>query len=398
VGVGRGQDNEVSGACERLNVLQRVLVSGAFASCVAAGSGWAGGEPTRAAAVPEQGIRLLDEGGICDGVTDDSKAIARALERAKALRLPVIIPKGKCAFGDIIRVDSAALTGSGDDSVLHSLNWRRAAIFMSGAAPSVSNVKLTGVPAPSRQAPWEMTKITVFGATDFVIDHVTIEGAPAAGIQTADQPNRGRITNNVIRNTLSDSIHLTGGASNILVESNLIEYSGDDGIAVVSYMKDPVRVNNITARNNVVRNNRFGRNMSVVGGSQVLYENNLLQGNLAGLACLYIAQEGGGMPTKGNDEVRAEYNTIQNCGGGPSGHGGALIYSEGLQANNNILLRYNDFQQKGQTGIRIYSSGNHGVILEGNRISNASPALNISTPGVTVKPYSSGAVGYTNGR
>jgi hypothetical protein len=371
-------------------VLARALVSGALASCIAAASGVAIGDP--------QGIRLVDEGATCDGATDDSKAIARALERAKAARLPVIVPKGTCAFGDIIRVDSVALTGYGDDSVLHSLNWRRAAIFMSGASPSVSNMKLTGVAAPSRQAPWEMTRITVFGATDFVIDHVTIEGSPAAGIQTAEQPNRGRITNNVVRNTLSDGIHMTGGASNILVESNLIENSGDDGIAVVSYLKDAVRVNNITARNNVVRNNRFGRNMSVVGGSQVLYQNNLLQNNLAGLACLYIAQEGGAMPTKGNDTVTAEYNTIQNCGSARTSHGGALIYSDGLQPNNNIRLRYNDFQQQGQTGIRIYGDRNHGVILEGNRISNASTPLSISTPGVTVKPFSAGVVGYTNTR
>jgi hypothetical protein len=148
----------------------------------------------------------------------------------------------------------------------------------------------------------------------------------------------------------------------------------------------------------VVRNNRFGRNMSVVGGSQVLYQNNLLQGNLAGLACLYIAQEGGAMPTKGNDTVTAEYNTIQNCGGAHTSHGGALIYSDGLQPNNNISLRYNDFQQQGQTGIRIYSGWNYGVTLEANRFTNANPPLSISTAGVTVKPYSSGAVGYIGER
>ena len=89
-----------------------------------------------------------------------------------------------------------------------------------------------------------------------MIDHVTIEGSPAAGIQTAQKPTRGRITNNTIRNTLSDSIHMTDGASHHHGGENLIENSGDDGIAVVSYKHDSARVNNITARNNMVRNNK----------------------------------------------------------------------------------------------------------------------------------------------
>ncbi|NPC57475.1 right-handed parallel beta-helix repeat-containing protein [Caenimonas soli] len=342
------------------------------------------------------GVNLTDHGGVCNGATDNSAAIALGLADAKAKNLPLVIPTGQCNFSDIIRLDGVKLTGNGASSVLYATNWQRSAIFMSGAAPSVSNVKLTGVSAPSRQAPWEMTKITVFGATDFVIDRVVIEGSPAAGIQTAQAPTRGRITNNVVRNTLSDGIHITGVASHILVEANLVEYTGDDGIAVVSYRSDAGRVNNVTARNNVVRNNRFGRNMSVVGGSQVLYQNNLMQNNLAGLACLYIAQEGGGMPTQGNDDVKVERNTLENCGGPAAGHAAVMIFSDGNEANNNIWLLYNDIRQSGRAGIRVYSPRNLGVRLEANRITGASLPLNVSSPSTTVIPYTSGPVGYVS--
>jgi hypothetical protein len=359
--------------------LLALLITCAVAPCLAAGS---------------DGVNLTDYGAVCDGVADNSAAIARGLADAKAKNLPLVIPTGQCNFNDVIRMDSVKLTGSGASSVLYATNWQRSAIFMSGAAPSVSNVKLTGVTAPSRQAPWEMTKITIFGATDFVIDHVTIEGSPAAGIQTAQAPTRGRITNNVVRNTLSDGIHITGVASHILVEANLVEYTGDDGIAVVSYWRDPGRVNNITARNNIVRNNRFGRNMSVVGGSQVLYQNNLMQNNLAGLACLYIAQEGGGMPTQGNDDVKVERNTLENCGRPVMGHAAVMIFSDGLQANNNIRLLSNDIRQSGRTGIRVYSRWNFGVLLDANRITGASVPLDISSPSTTITPYTSGPVGY----
>jgi hypothetical protein len=367
------------------------LIVGALASCLAATPQ----SLTADTSVAAGAIHLADYGAACDGATDDSPAIARALAKARELRLPLLIPAGRCAFGDIIRVDGVTLTGIGDGSVLHALNWRRSAIFMSGAGPVVANVKLTGVAAPSRQADWEMTKITIFGATDFVIDRVTIEGSPAAGIQTAKAAMRGRITNNTVRNTLSDSIHITDRASQILVENNLIENSGDDGIAVVSYRGDGARVNNITARNNVVRNNKWGRNMSVVGGSQVVYEKNLLQNNLAGYACLYIAQENS-YKTYSALDVKASHNTFQNCGSLRTGHAAAMVYSDGAEANSNITLLGNDVIQNGQDGIR-YFGAQANIRLEQNRIRGARRAyVGGAAPGVTVIPYTGGPVGYVS--
>ena len=111
---------------------------------------------------------------------------------------------------------------------------------------------------------------------------------------------------------------MTDKASYITLENNRIENSGDDGIAVVSYRNDGGLVNHITARNNVIVNNKWGRQMSVVGGGQVLYENNHLENNLAGAACLYIAQEAS-YSTYGAHDVMARYNTLKTCGG--SRHG-----------------------------------------------------------------------------
>ena len=233
----------------------------------------------------------------------------------------------------------------------------------------------------------------MFGATNFVIDKVTIDGAAAAGIQTARSANNGRITNNIIRNTLSDSIHMTGRASYITLENNRIENSGDDGIAVVSYRSNGGLVHHITARNNVIRNNKWGRLMSVVGGGQVLYENNLLENNLAGRACLFIAQESS-YDTYGAHDVVARRNTIKNCGGPPTGHGAVMVFSGGEEANTNITLTRNDIWQDGYAGIRILSEMNSGVRLDSNRVQGASPAVDIRSPGVTVIPYTSGAVGY----
>lgn len=319
-------------------------------------------------------------------------AIRRAIERARQLQLPVRVPVGRCAFGDVIRLEGVTLRGSGAGSQLYALDWARSAIFMSGTSPAVRDLTLSGVPAPSRKAPWEMTRITVLGATDFAIERVVIEGSAAAGIQTAKAPTRGRIVDNIVRSTLSDGIHLTDGASHVLVEGNLVEQAGDDGIAVVSYWSDALPVSHITARNNVVRQNRWGRNMSVVGGRHVRYENNLLQGNLAGLACLYIAQEDRSMRTKGATDVTAERNTLENCGG--ARHAAVMVFSDGKAANERIRLRRNDIRPGGPTGIRVFSRWNVDVLLEANRIGDSARPLDVSGPSVSVIPYEDGPAGH----
>lgn len=338
------------------------------------------------------GISLTSYGGACDGRTDNSAAITRGIADTKAKGVALLIPAGQCNFSSVIKLDSGKIAGSGVTSVLYATNYQAASIFMYGSAPSVTNLKLTGAAAPSRQSAWESTKITIFGATNFVIDSVTIDGAPAASIQTAQNASHGTITNNHISNSLADSIHMTDGANYMTVNNNVIENSGDDGIAVVSYGYDANYVNNITARNNIVRNNRWGRNMSVVGGKNVLYENNLLQNN-PNYACVYIAQESG-YATKGVDSVTVQRNSFENCGSITTGHGGVLVYSDGGAAVNNVQVVSNLMTQQGQNGIRAYSSLVTGLQVENNKISGANPALSITTPGATVLPYTSGAVGY----
>jgi hypothetical protein len=338
-------------------------------------------------------VNITSMGAVCDGKTDNSAAIDKAIASAKSKGVAVLIPAGTCAYSRVIKLDGVKLYGSGDTSVLYALNSSNEAIFMYGTGAEVRQVKLSGVKATTRLAAWEATRITLFAAKNFVIDHVTIDGSAAAGIQTADATNNGSITYNTIKDTLADSIHMTDNASYITVANNRIENAGDDGIAVVSYKNDGGMVNNITARNNVVINNKWGRQMSVVGGSKVLYENNWLENNNAGYACVYLAQENP-YATYGAHDVIVQRNTLKNCGSGSTGHGAVMVYSDGAEANTNIQLVRNDITQNGQTGIRIFSSLNTGITVDSNKITGANPALSITTPSVTVINYVSGVVGY----
>jgi parallel beta-helix repeat protein len=348
--------------------------------------------PAPAPAPAPTGVSIAAFGANCNGSFNNSTAIANAIASAKSKGQPVLIPAGVCAYGDVIRLDGVKMQGVGDASVLYALNPQRESIFMYGDGVAVSQLKLSGVKATGRVAPWEATRITLFGARNFLIDNVTIDGSAAAGIQTAQGTNNGRITNNRIKDTLADSIHMTDRASYITVENNTIENAGDDGIAVVSYRGDGGLVENITARNNVIINNKWGRQMSVVGGKNVLYENNRMENNLAGWACLYLAQESS-YATYGAHDVVARYNTMKNCGSGSTGHGAVMLFSDGYEANTNVQLLRNDVTQSGQPGIRIFSNLNTGVTVEGNRVQGGSPNMDIQSPNVTYIPYSSGAVG-----
>jgi len=373
------------------NAALRLPVS---ASAAAAGNELLGvGTNASSTAVPAGAIDIRTTGARCDGSFDNSPAIAAAIAAAKTKRVAVYVPPGVCAYGDVIRLDGVKLVGAGDASVLYALNPSRESIYVFGSGAEVSLLKLSGRKASARQAAWEATRITLFGASNFVIDKVTIDGSAAAGIQTARSTNNGRITNNIIKDTLADSIHMTDKASYITLENNRIENSGDDGIAVVSYRADGGLVNHITARGNVIVNNRWGRQMSVVGGGQVLYENNRLESNLAGRACLYIAQEAS-YATYGAHDVVARYNTLKTCGGSATGHGAVMVFSDGQEANTNITLARNDVVQNGLPGIRVFSALNTGLRVDSNRVQGATPALDIKSPGVTVIPYASGAVGY----
>jgi hypothetical protein len=338
-------------------------------------------------------VNITSYGAIGDGVTDNTAAILSAIAAAQSRGAAVFVPRGTFAYSTVLTLTGVKMFGIGPQSILYALNSANESIFMYGNGPQVRQLQLTGVTAPSRQAAWQATRITIFGATNFVIDNVTIQGSAAAGIQTAQGANYGIISNCTISNTLSDSIHITDQASFITVENNHVENSGDDGIAVVSYLTDGGFVHDVTATDNVVLNNLYGRTMSVVGGENILYENNELENN-TGAACLYLAQEEG-WNTFGLENVTAEYNTLVNCGNVADGHGAIMLLTSTPGAENvGVQLIRNDIEQPILAGIRVFGD-NLNVVLDSNEVVGAVIALDVESPGVQVLPYVSGDVGYT---
>lgn len=338
--------------------------------------------------LPASGVSPMQYGARCDGTTDDAAAITAAIRSAKTKGQPVLLPAATCAYGSVLTLEGVRMVGRGDASVLWALDPSRAAIFMRGSGPEVRSLKLAGSAPTARAAPWEGARIVVFGASNFVVENVTIDGAVGTGIQTARAATQGVISNNRISNTLADGIHITGRASYINIVDNVVEGTGDDGIAVVSYQRDGGLTHHITAARNTVRNNKGGRGMSVVGGSDVLYEHNRIS-NTGRFACLYLAQEDS-YKTLPISNVIVQYNTLSHCGSAATGHAAVMLFGKSM-ANAGVQILRNDIEQGGQRGIRAFGL-NTGVSIEGNRVSGAGQALQLPA-GMTATPYSAGDVG-----
>jgi hypothetical protein len=341
---------------------------------------------------PSGGVSILAFGAVCDGATDNGTAIAKTIIEAKAKSVPVLIPAGSCAYGDVITLEGVRLQGSGDASILYALNPERAAITLTGSGSEVRSVRMSGK-ASKRSSKRESSRIVALGASNWVIDSVLIDNAAGAGVHVTKGANHGVVSNNRIIGTLADAIHITGQSSYIQVIGNTVQDSGDDGVAVVSYQGDGGITHHVTARNNTITDNRGGRSMSVVGGSDIVYEENRMTNNV-NAACLYLSQENS-YKTYGVSNVLAQFNTLTNCGNKPKGHAAVMLFSDGAYGNASVRLYRNDIVQTARPqlgGIRIFGP-NTEVVVDSNQVTGASPPLNIATPRVAVTPYTTGRSG-----
>jgi hypothetical protein len=85
-------------------------------------------------------------------------------------------------------------------------------------------------------------------------------------------------------------------------------------------------------------------------------------------------------------------DSLRSCGGPNTGHSAVMVYSDGQEANTAIAIVRNDSTQS-HRGIRIFNM-NTGITVDGNRVTGASVAVYISTPGVAFTPYTKGPVGF----
>jgi hypothetical protein len=271
---------------------------------------------SRSSAPSANFLNLKSFGAKGDGVTDDLAAINRALSAARTQNKKLYVPAGTYLHSAPFSIESQEVFGVGDRSTFLAGDALNSVIYLRGTNPvlrSVSHVIQSG--SLPRQSTGQQASVAAWECDGFLIDNVTIIGGTSIGILsygskgTSSAP--ARITNCRVSDTLADTIHLTYGSEWIVVENCICRNGGDDGIAVVSYIRDEHISNNIVIRNNDVGYNTWGRGIAVVGATDVLIENNTVaRTDSAGI--LVYSEES--WQTKGVQRVVVRNNRLTEVG------------------------------------------------------------------------------------
>jgi predicted lipoprotein with Yx(FWY)xxD motif len=336
-----------------------------------------------AASPPIKTLQVKDFGAVGNGVKDDTAAIQAAVNKAGELGgAKVYFPKGIYMIRNTILIqrDNVTLEGVGWEAELRLMTHPQRVITIQDAKHSIiRNLQVSlGVKNVSRHDSDEGIYVTG-NSTDFLIEKVQ---GNAKGIMVRGNVSQGVIRNNSIKNSLADGIHITNGAHNIDIVNNSLENTGDDAIAVVSYVSGVNYAYKIQIVGNHIKNSR-ARGIAHVGGKDVdIFANNIEGTSSSGI----LVDQDRNYNSLPSYNTNIEDNTITGAGNYEMQRGnefgievaagtfGTLIKSNlikdgvfrgiGVSANNTVI-RFNRILHNAESGVQIDANE---VTLEGNRV------------------------------
>ncbi|WP_244103527.1 right-handed parallel beta-helix repeat-containing protein [Burkholderia ambifaria] len=287
---------------------------------------------------------------------DQADALQKAFDSLQAGQRLVIAP-GRYVVGHSLAVNVPQAVISGYGATLAATNPADQTIVMRGTGSTLVGVTLAGTGTTRLTTP-ESTKVEVTGA-DVQVLGVTIQGGASAGIFVFGG-NGIAIVGNTVRATLADGIHTTYGSTNVLVQNNTVTGTGDDLIAVVSYLGDGRLSSNVLIDHNSVSGNAWGRGITVVGGQGVTISNNTVDG-VEKAAGILVAQEDS-WKTYGSSNVVISGNTVTNIqnsnvnNGLPPTQQGAIELDTWTGTVSGVAVTDNRVSGSGYAGFRAYGN------------------------------------------
>jgi hypothetical protein len=289
------------------------------AACGAGGGAAARPRPASSAG----GIDVRSYGAVGDGSTDDTAALERALA---ALRpgATLTLPAGhvfRHAQVLTVTVPHVTLTGGG---TLSASAEATSALQLLADDITLSELTLA-VPVTTRR--WSTPaqhRLFLGPHTGVVVRDVTVTGSAAAGV-FAFGAQHFTLEDLRVADTRADGIHMTYGSAFGAVTAPQLSRTGDDGVAVVSYLADGTACHDITVDTPVVATTTGGRGLSVVGGHDVAYRNVAVSASTA--AGVYLACEGAPYDTFPTTTVQVAGGTVTGANTDPSiDQGAVLVY------------------------------------------------------------------------
>lgn len=273
--------------------------------------------------VPPAGARNVTEFGVTPSDSaDNTEAIQRALNALKPGEW-LVFPPGRYLHSKSLHLKVPNTVIWGEGATLQATNPADEAVWLEADGASIYKFTLNAVTDKRRSAPWE-SRIAIFGgaksarllSNNVIRGNRVIEGGePGSPLANSSgsaaifvyHATNFLVAENTVSRSLSDGIHVTAGSSYGRVLDNKVSETGDDMIAVVSYVADPgtsaaeIMANfdarkasglnhHILIANNTVSGQYWGRGISVVGGEHVTIQGNSIDRTVHG-AAIYLARE-----------------------------------------------------------------------------------------------------------
>lgn len=177
------------------------------------------------------------------------------------------------------------------------------------------------------------------------------------------------IIGNYIHNTMGDGIHSAFSCKNGVIANNVVQFTGDDGIPVVSYKSnDPLYIEsakNIAITGNVIYRTA-ARGLVVDGGDAITFTGNTVE---LTSGCGIFVNSGGGFNTKPSTKLIFNGNIIRDAGRNPSepidNAAGVGIYSDDFSTHE-ILISNNHIINPKFSGVDLHKVS--GIKIFGNII------------------------------
>ncbi len=293
--------------------------------------------------MPANTVDVRNFGAKPDDGQDDTSAIQAALDSLQPGQW-LVFPAGTYQHSRRLTVRKPGTVLWSQGATLHATNAQDQAVMLAADGASIYGFTLTAVTGSRLTAPWQ-SRIAVFDRVDrttplrgnVIRGNRVVNGGPA-GSATANSASSAGIfvfraegfvvAGNEVRRSLSDGIHVTAGSRNGRVIGNTVRETGDDMIAMVSYLKsghwqtetaqslasthagqrDQQLVRNVLVADNDVEGQYWGRGISVVGGADItIRDNRIARTTLA--AGVLLAREASYL-TWGVSNVLVQDNTI----------------------------------------------------------------------------------------
>lgn len=271
-------------------------------------------------------LNVRDFGALGDGLSDDTPALRRALDALAPGDVLRFAP-GRYVHSERLAVRTPGVQLVGDGATLHATNPADQALLLQADGIEVRGFTMTALTDHRRGAPWESRIAAWRDARDRpdawplrnirIIENRIVEDGPPGSTRANSSSSAAifvhgvhgfEITGNEVRRSLSDGIHVTGGARDGRIVRNRVRESGDDMIGIVSYLhgRSPVDaptlartldglrerrlVQRILVADNDLAGNYWGRGITVVGGEDVTIERNRIEATHHA-AAVYLARE-----------------------------------------------------------------------------------------------------------